>query len=178
VAGERQNSLAINPPRNRGNSICGLPVARRQGHHHLPAVAAARNDDQERWLLALQTALHIAPVLPQVDDLPVVQPLGLPASHSACHRAFSRAAAAADSGALSPSRPRNARSKSPSLNPCRYSSGTRADTSWVRRANSGRMRLMNRSSSLRARGRRTVIVPQPRVSLRACRSRCRSLARR
>ena len=61
-----------------------------------------------------------------------------------------------DSGAPSPSRPRIASSKSPSASPCRYSSGSKAPSSFVRLANNGSTRLSKRSSTPRTRGRRRV----------------------
>ena len=61
-------------------------------------------------------------------------------------------------GAVGAAPPRRARSKSPSASPCRYSSGNRSETSFVRRANRG-IRLSNRSSRPRTRGRRRVMVP-------------------
>ncbi len=87
-------------------------------------------------------------------------------SYSACQPAFSRAIDAADSGAPSPSSPRRARSKSPVASPCRYSVGSNWPTASVRRLNSGRSWLSNRSANPRTRGRRSVIVPALRLSRR------------
>ena len=64
------------------------------------------------------------------------------------------------------SNPRRARSKSPSASPCRCSSGNSSPTSWVLRANSGRIRLTKRSSNPRTRGCRNVTVPRGVVSWR------------
>ena len=72
----------------------------------------------------------------------------------------------ADNGAPSPKSPRNANSKSPFANPCKYSSGNNSPTSFVRRLNNGNTLLSNRFSVPRTRGLRTVIVPP-------CRDRCR-----
>lgn len=80
-------------------------------------------------------------------------------SNCCCQIAFSRAIEAPDRGAPSPSSPRSASSKSPCASPCRYSSGSSCATSFVRRLKNGRIRLSNRSSRPRMRGRCTVSVP-------------------
>ena len=71
---------------------------------------------------------------------------------------LTRATVLRDNAACSPDNPLSASSKSPLASPCKYRSGSRSLTSWVRRVNSGNSRLVHGALS-----RHTVPLRSPRA---------------
>jgi hypothetical protein len=80
-------------------------------------------------------------------------------SYSACHHPFNRWVDESDNGTSSPDNPRNANSKSPFANPCKYNSGSSSPTPRVLRLNTGNTGRLNPSFAPRIRGRRILVVP-------------------